>query len=214
MLNIFKMKGFLFTPLIKWIVMNPRVMESKLFLKAMLFFPSIVSKNYDKKIAESGHGYHRALEYGLARIPNNPQKILDLCTGTGLAAFKVAYAFPFSSIDAIDQITDMLDLARNKAEENGITNVTFKTGNAAELNYSENEFDFIVTSNAPIYLWEAARVLKPKGLILVAYSFSGNAFMYLKTDINNYLCNNGIELLEIKSAGDGVYILGQKINKQ
>ena len=212
MLNIFKMKRFLFTPLIKWIVMNPSVMKSKLFLKVMLIFPSMVSKTYDKKIAGSGHDYHRALEQGLTRIFNKPQKILDLCTGTGFAAFKVAAAFPFSSINAIDQITEMLDIARKKAEESSIANINFETGNAAKLNYSENEFDFIVTSNAPIYLSEAARVLKPEGLMLVVYSFSGDVFLHLKADVNQYLHDNGIELLEMKSTGNGVYILGQKLN--
>ena len=212
MLNIFKMKRFLFTPLIKWIVMNPGVMKSKLFLKVMLIFPSMVSKTYDKKIAGSGYDYYKALEQGLGRISNKPQKILDLCTGTGFAAFKVAAAFPFSSIDAIDQINGMLDIARKKAKERSINNIDFKTGNAASLDYEDNKFDFIVTSNAPIYLSEAARVLEPEGLLLVIYSFSGDAFLHLKADINQYLHDNGIELLEMKSTGNGVYILGQKLN--
>ena len=95
----------------KWIILNPGVMESKLFLKAMLFFPSKVSKKYDKKITASGPDYHKALEQGLTRIPAKPHKVLDLCTGTGFAAFKIAEIFPLSSIDAIDQITDMLDIA-------------------------------------------------------------------------------------------------------
>ena len=141
MLNIFKLKMFLLTPLIKWIVINPGVMKSKLFLKAMRIFPSMVSKKYDKKIAGSGHDYHEALEQGLTRIFNKPQKILDLCTGTGFAAFKVAAAFPVSSIEAIDQITEMLDIAQKKAKERDINNIDFKTGNAASLDYEDNKFD-------------------------------------------------------------------------
>jgi len=210
MLKIFKIKTLLFTPLIKWVVLNPGVMKSNLFLKAMITFPSMVSKTYDKKIAGSGHDYHRALEQGLTRVFNKPQKILDLCTGTGIAAFKVAAAFPMSSIDAIDQIRGMLDVAKKKAEESGITNINFEIGNAAKLKYSENEFDFIVTSNAPIYLSEAARVLKSGGLFLATYSFSGDAFLHLKYAVNQYLSNNGIDLVEMESTGNGVYILGQK----
>jgi len=212
MLNIFKIKIFLFVPLIKWIITNPGVMESKLFLKAMLFFPRIVSKTYDKKIDRSGSDYRRALEYGLTRIFKRPEKILDLCTGTGFSAFKTAEAFPSSSIDAIDQITEMLDIARKKAQESGINNIHFKIGNAAKLNYENTQFDLITTSNAPIYLSEAARVLKPEGLLLAVYSFSGDAFVTLKVNITKYLYNYGIALLEIKNEGSGVYILGQKVN--
>ncbi len=95
---------------------------------------------------------------------------------------------------------------------NGIKTI-FK-GNAASLNHKDDKFDFIVISNAPIYLSEAARVLKPAGLLLVTYSFSGDTFLHLKADINQYLHNNGIELLEMKCTGNGVYILGQKLNKK
>ncbi|MEA1910496.1 MAG: class I SAM-dependent methyltransferase [Spirochaetota bacterium] len=213
MLNIFKIKIFLFTPLIKWIITNPGVMESKLFLKAMLIFPRMVSRTYDKKIERSGLDYHKALETGLLRIFNRPKSILDLCSGTGFAAFKAAGAFPLSSIDAIDQITEMLDIARKRAEESGIKNINFKIGNAAKLNYNDIHFDLIITSNAPIYLSEAARVLKPDGLLLAVYSFSGDAFVNLEVSISKYLYDNGITLLEMKSEGNGVYILGQKVNQ-
>ena len=210
MLNIFRIKILLFAPLIKWILLNPGVMESKLFLKAMLFFPKLVSKTYDKKIDRNGVDYHRFLENGLTRVFNQPKKILDLCTGTGVLAFKAAEAFPSSSIDAIDQIREMLDIARKKAHEKGITNIHFKIGNAANLNFEDIQFDLIVTSNAPIYLPEAVRVLKHEGLFLAVYSFSGDAFITLKDNITEYLYSHGIALLEIVGEGHGVYILGQK----
>ena len=140
------------------------------------------------------------------------ERDLDLCTGTGFSAFKTAEAFPSSSIDAIDQITEMLDIAQKKAQESGINNIHFKIGNAAKLNYENTQFDLITTSNAPIYLSEAARVLKSKWILLAVYSFSGDAFVSLKVNITKYLYNYGIALLEIKNKGSGVYILGQKVN--
>lgn len=213
MLNIFKLKECLFAPLIRWIVDNPNVMRSKLFLKAMLIFPKMISKTYNKKIDKSGSDYYRSLEVGLMRIFNKPKKILDLCTGTGFSAFKIAEAFPSSSIVAIDQITEMLDIARKQAHENDINNIQFKIGNAAKLNYENTQFDFIVTSNAPIYLSEATRVLKDKGLLLIVYSFSGDAFMNSKVNIAKYLNGDGISLLDMRSEGTGVYILGQKVDK-
>ncbi len=210
MIDIFKVKEHLFTPLIRWLVNNPGVMRSKLFLKAMLIFPKIISKSYNKKMEKNGSDYYRPLEAGLMQIFSRPKKILDLCTGTGFSAFKIAAFFPSSSIVAIDQITEMLNIARKQAHENNINNIQFKIGNAAELNYENAQFDLIITSNAPIYLSEAARVLKDEGLLLVAFSFSGDAFMNSKVNIAEYLQDEGILLLDMKSEGAGVYILGQK----
>jgi len=213
MLNIFKLKEYLFAPLIRWIVDNPDVMRSKLFLKAMLIFPKMISRTYNKKIDKSGSDYYRPLDVGLMRIFNKPKKILDLCTGTGFSAFKIAEAFPSSSITAIDQITEMLDIARKQANENDMNNIQFEVGNAAKLNYEDTQFDFIVTSNAPMFLSEATRVLKDKGLLLIVYSFSGDAFMNSKVNITKYLNSDGISLLDMRSEGIGVYILGQKVDK-
>ena len=200
----------LLTLFIKFAVKHPGIMESKLFLQAMLVFPAKISKTYDEKIAGSGNDYSVDLEQGLTQIFNKPQRILDLCTGTGFAAFKAAEAFPLATIDAVDQIAEMIDIARRKEKESGIKNTHFKKGNATELAYDDNEFDFILTSNAPIYLFEATRVLRPGGLLLVVYSFGEDAFVNTNKSITLYLEKNGLKLLEIKSMGSGAYVLGQK----
>ena len=210
MLNIFKFKTLFLTPLIKFAIKHPGIMELKLFLKAMIVFPAKISKTYDAKIARSGKDYHVALEQGLTRIFNEPQRILDLCTGTGFAAFKAAKVFPLATIDAVDHIAEMIDIARGKEKESDINNINFRIDSAVKLNYSDDEFDFILTSNAPIYLSEAARVLRPDGLLLVVYSFGGKAFVNAKKSIAGYFEKNGLTLLEIKNVGSGVYVLGQK----
>ena len=213
MASILKIKNFILSPLIKWVIKHPGIMESKLFLKAMIIFPSKISKTYDEKMVGSGQDLHKAMEQGLRRIFNKPQKILDLCTGTGFASFEAARFFPLSSIDAIDQITEMLDIALKKARESNIQNIDFKIANAAKLNYADNEFDLIITSNAPIYLSEAVRVLRPGGLLLAVYSFGGDGVLHLKAEVDQYFNKNGLELLEMKRIGNGAYALGQKFNK-
>ena len=214
MTSILKIKNFILSPLIKWVIKHPGIMESKLFLKAMIIFPSRISKTYDEKMVNSGQDLHKAMDHGLRRIFNKPQKILDLCTGTGFASLKAARFFPLSSIDAIDQIPEMLDIARKKAQESNIQNIDFKIANAAKLDYADNRFDLIITSNAPIYLSEAVRVLRPGGLLLAVYSFGGGVFLNITTEVNQYFNKNGIELLEIKRIGSGAYALGQKFNRK
>lgn len=175
----------------------------------MIVFPARMSRKYDMKIAVSGKDYGIALEHGLTRIYNKPKKILDLCTGTGFAAFKAAETFPLASVDAVDQIPEMIAVAQEKKKERGIGNINFRKGNAIKLDYDNNEFDFILVSNAPVYLSEAVRVLKPEGLILLAYSFGGDSFMKAKKSITVYLEANGLKLLEINRSGRGAYVIGQ-----
>jgi ubiquinone/menaquinone biosynthesis C-methylase UbiE len=213
MFDIFKLETTLMTPLIKFILKHPGVMESKLFLKVMVVFPERISKTYDAMIEKSGIDYQAALTEGLLRISNNPKKILDLCTGTGFAAFMAAKHFPGATVDAIDQSNGMIEIAQKKAYESGVNNIQFKLGNALKLDYADKTFDLIVTSNAPVYLAEAARVLKAGALMLVSYSFGGEAFVKAQKNISNYLEGNGLKLLEVKSIGSGAYVLGEKDNK-
>jgi demethylmenaquinone methyltransferase/2-methoxy-6-polyprenyl-1,4-benzoquinol methylase len=210
MTNLFKCKTLFLTPFIKIAIKHPDFMKSKVFLKMMFVFPAKISKSYDQKISESGENYQAALDQGLTRIFNKPLDILDLCTGTGFAAFKTAEAFPAATIDAVDHVEEMIKIARKKKEESSIKNIRFKIGNAVHLNYGDSEFDLIVTANAPVYISEVVRVLRPNGLFLLVYSFGGDAFVKAQNSMARYLKKNGIELLEIESIGAGVYVLGQK----
>jgi ubiquinone/menaquinone biosynthesis C-methylase UbiE len=207
-----KLKTFLMTPLIKLVVKHPDIMKSGWFLKAMSIFPAKVSKTYDQKITESGYEYEAALKEGLKRIPIKPRQIIDLATGTGFAAFKVAEIFPDAAIKAIDQAENMIKLASENAEQKNIENVHFMTGNALDLKFPDKHYDLVVTSNAPVYLQEAWRVLKPDGYILISFSFFGTAIDKARKDIIQFMENNGFKLIDLGTAAQGAYILGQKEN--
>ena len=210
MIDIFKVKNILMAPLIRMVIRKPKIMESKLFLKAMAVFPEKVSRAYDKKIARNGIDYQAAFIDGLSYIRNEPDKVLDICTGTGFAALLVAKHFKNAVIEAVDLSPEMIKIARKKLEDAGYSNIRFRTGNAMKLDYSDDEFDMVVTSNAPVYLEEAVRVIKPGGEILVAYSFGGEIFAKAKKDVIKLLQKNGLELEKLKSSGKGVFILGRK----
>jgi ubiquinone/menaquinone biosynthesis C-methylase UbiE len=210
MSDIFKVKNILMAPLIRMVIKHPKIMESKLFLKAMSVFPEKVSTTYDKKIAISGIDYQEAFIDGLSYIRNEPDKVLDICTGTGFAALLVAKHFKDVVIEAVDLSPEMIKISSKKAEETGYSNMRFQIGNAMKLDYSDNEFDMVVTSNAPVYLEEAVRVIKAGGEILIAYSFGGKIFDKAKKDVIKLLRKNGLELEEFKSSDKGVFILGRK----
>lgn len=160
MSNIFNPKTAFMTLLIKLIIKHPKLMESKIFLKAMLIFPEQISKSYDPKVKNSDTDYKAALTYGLGLIGDEPQKILDICTGTGVAAFMALKHFPDSSVIGMDQSTNMIEIANSKVDSLDADRIKFDFGNAAKLGYKDEEFDPIITSNAPVYLAGVARIFK------------------------------------------------------
>ena len=210
MSSLFDLKTVLMTPLIKWVIRHPTMMQSRVFLMAMKAFPEKISHSYDSKVKESGIDYLLALSDGLAQISKKPQSILDLCTGTGLAAFMAAEKFPTASVVGIDQSGSMVHIAKGKTKDVDNGRIWFEVGNATKLTYNNEEFDLIITSNAPVYLSEATRVLKFGGDLLVAFSFGGKAFENASSEIARLLEQNGLLLVNLKSFGKGSFILGQK----
>ena len=102
------------------------------------------------------------------------QKILDLATGTGDLAFEIAKAQKGKNfeITAVDPAQGMLDVANVKNQNH--KNISFKLGNALDLEFENNSFDFITIGfgvrnfeNLNLGLSEMLRVLKPGGQVYI-----------------------------------------------
>ncbi len=90
----------------------------------------------------------RLVELALDIIPAQAQwKILDLGTGTGAIGLSLAKEKPECIITATDQSTAALDIARQNAKNNQISNIEFIQSNWFEK-LANQKFDMIV-SNPP-----------------------------------------------------------------
>lgn len=207
---IFKIKSFVLDRLVSLLVSHPDFMESGWFLKVMEIFPEMISSSYDKSIAKEQSGYQDVIELGLMQIHDKPERILDLCTGTGVASFIANQVFPDTPIVSIDQSEGMLKMARSKTERLGFSNIEFKLGNVRRLSEPDNSFDLVITSNAPVYLSEIERVLSPSGKCLIAFSFGGHSFNKIKNEVSKYLNKYGLSLVDLGVVGQGVFIISAK----
>jgi ubiquinone/menaquinone biosynthesis C-methylase UbiE len=102
-------------------------------------------------------------------------RVLDVGTGPGRIAIRIAKLNPVLSIDAIDLSKSMLSLAEQNAREQGIGDrIRFSLGDAKQIPFADHIFDLVVCHNMLhqlpdplVTVREIDRVTKPDGAILI-----------------------------------------------
>src|SRR5690625_2979270 len=101
-------------------------------------------------------------------------KALDVCTGTGDWAIALAKATgDEGEVIGLDFSKNMLKIAQEKQQQQKLNHLRFIHGNAMELPFSDNTFDYVTIGfglrNVPDYetvLQEMYRVTKPGGKVV------------------------------------------------
>lgn len=101
-------------------------------------------------------------------------RALDVCCGTGDWSFSLSKEVGSSGgVIGLDFSENMLSVAKEKKEEFHLKNISFIHGNAMELPFENNSFDYVTIGfglrNVPDYLTvlkELHRVVKPKGTVV------------------------------------------------
>lgn len=114
-------------------------------------------------------------------LKENPSTVMDLGTGTGDLAIKLAKRNQYINVTGYDFSQAMLEVAKEKANKSSLTNVSFIEGDAAAMPFENNHFDVVGISfafrnitfknpNTHLYLKEVLRVLKPGGKFIIVES--------------------------------------------
>ncbi|TQS74418.1 demethylmenaquinone methyltransferase [Ornithinibacillus gellani] len=101
-------------------------------------------------------------------------KALDVCCGTGDWSFSLAEATgETGSVIGLDFSKNMLSVAEGKQQHMHVKQLRFMHGNAMELPFEDNQFDYVTIGfglrNVPDYmtvLKEMYRVVKPGGKVV------------------------------------------------
>jgi demethylmenaquinone methyltransferase/2-methoxy-6-polyprenyl-1,4-benzoquinol methylase len=120
--------------------------------------------------------HHRWRERAADRAELRPgDRALDVCCGTGDLALALAPRVGAEgTVIGSDFSEPMLELARRKAAERGVAQVTFEWADALELPYDDAGFDAVTVgfgvrnlADLDAGLGEMARVLRPGGRLVI-----------------------------------------------
>ncbi len=131
-------------------------------------------RKHDARLREGGAPVVEKLLELVVIAPG--MRVLDIACGTGEPALPAARLVgPAGFVLATDIAGEMLEVAREKAEAQGITNVEFRRVDGEELDVEPNSFDAITCRWGLMFMPEplkclksAHRALKPGGRIAAA----------------------------------------------
>ena len=79
-------------------------------------------------------------------IDHEPQRILDMCTGSGCIAIACAQQFLEAEVDAVDLSLDALDVAQINIERHGLAERVFPISSDLFNDIPKDKYDLIVTN--------------------------------------------------------------------
>jgi ubiquinone/menaquinone biosynthesis C-methylase UbiE len=151
------------------------------------------------------------LEEALAGLPQPPARVLDLGTGSGLAAFVVARRFPEAEITGADVSEQMIEVARQNTPAELAGRVRFDRADASQLPYPDGSFDLVTLANMIPFFDELARVTAPGGSVVFAFSGGPKTPIWVPPErLRDELGTRGFADFADFQAGDGTALLARK----
>jgi SAM-dependent methyltransferase len=170
-------------------------------------FDSIADTWDTMRMAESFAPFERALQ----GVSPPPADVLDLGTGTGEGAFAIARRFPEAHIVGVDVAKMMLAQAERKTPPEQRDRVRFEAGDASALRFDDASFDLVTHANMIPFFDELARVVRPGGQALFAFSGGAETPIYVPFErLRAELERRGFMDFAEFAAGNGTALLARK----
>ena len=125
---------------------------------------------YDRFMRSDMDAYQIIIDK-MKEIIEPDERVLEIATGTGLIAFGLSGHI--KRMDAVDFSPGMIETAKRKAMDAGVTNVRFDVQNAYAIAFPDSTFDTVIIANtlhimteAEKALGEIRKVLKPAGKLI------------------------------------------------
>jgi SAM-dependent methyltransferase len=152
-----------------------------------------------------------SLERALDALPEPAQRVLDLGTGTGRAAFVAARRFPQAQAVGVDLAEGMVAQARAMAPPELAERVRFEAADAARLRFEDGSFDLVLLANMIPFFDELDRVLAPRGYLVVSFSAGPETPIWVPPErLRRELGDRGFTDFADFEGGGGTALLARK----
>jgi len=166
---------------------------------------------WDERTGAGGVEHLAALAKATTHVAPEPERILDLGTGTGEAALFLAREFPRARVRGVDISDGMIEAAQRKVGLDPEGRIAFRVADAGALPYEEDSFDLVVGVNMPPFFREIGRVLRPGGHAIVVSSWGDATPFYTpEAVLDRGFRRRGIERIATHDASDGSFWVGRK----
>lgn len=138
------------------------------------------------------------------------RRALDVGTGTGEGAIAIAGAFPEAQVVGVDVAPTMLEEGRKRLSGELRDRIRLQEGDASALPFDDAQFDLVTHANMIPFLDETARVLRPSGWVVYAFSRGAETPIYVApARLRRELERRGFTDFAEISAGRGVAVLAR-----
>lgn len=170
------------------------------------------ARGWDER-TDAGSADHLAgLAVAATKVTPAPERILDLGTGTGVAALFWAREFPSARVRGVDLSPEMIREAQAKVGLDPEGRIAFRVADASALPFDDESFDLVSQVNMPPFFAEIARVLRPGGhAVFAASSGPATPFYTPEPILERGLRKRGIETIASGQAGRGTWLVGRKL---
>jgi ubiquinone/menaquinone biosynthesis C-methylase UbiE len=166
---------------------------------------------WDERTSAGSAEYLAPLAAGLLHVSPEPERALDLGTGTGTAALLIAREFPHSRVRGVDFSEEMIRQAKKRIGLDPDGRVAFRVADAAALPYDNASFDLVTELNMPPFFEEIARVLRPGGFVVHGSSYGDATPFYTpEAVLRRGFRRRDIEQVESGGAAQGTFWVGRK----
>src|SRR5258707_9356276 len=117
----------------------------------------MATEKWKAKSAALGKAVTEALiEYSR---PLPEMRVLDLASGTGEPGISLAYCVPQGSVTAVDQSSELLEIAAKRARDKSLLNFVTQQADAHQLPFADQSFDLATCRFGGMFLSDAQRAL-------------------------------------------------------
>jgi ubiquinone/menaquinone biosynthesis C-methylase UbiE len=171
---------------------------------------SELAEGWDERTGANSPEHLASLAAGLMQVRPEPERALDIGTGTGAGALLLAREFPRARVRGVDLSEEMIRRATARVGLDPEGRIAFRVGDASSLPWDDDSFDLVTQLNMPPFFTEIARVLRPGGHVVIAASSGPRTPFYTPDSV---LCRGferrGFQVVETGTAHGGTFFVAR-----